>query len=369
MVKQRILIVDDSALIRRSLTTALSAEPDFEVVGSAPNETVALMKIPILRPDVVALNIKTSGADILDLLAAIRKLNPQLSVLMLSESTQGAAAATIEALAWGALDYVTKPLTGMRYESNLQAFSHQVISKLREYRPDPVRMAPVNHDEIVQYKANPATDISSNRIDVVVIGVSTGGPNALIEVLPQLPADFPVPVLIVQHMPPMFTTLLARRLAAKCKLRVAEANSGRQILPGCVWIAPGDHHLAVARERHVVRMVTHRGPLENSCRPSVDVLFRSVAEVYGSHVLAVVMTGMGKDGSSGCEQIHARGGQILVQDKASAIVWGMPSFVVTAGLADRIVPLNRLGSEIIERVVKSRSQEPRMPTCASGRES
>ena len=187
-------------------------------------------------------------------------------------------------------------------------------------------------------------------MDALAIGVSTGGPNAITGLLSGFPADFPVPILVVQHMPPLFTKLLAERLATLCKIRVAEARSYQNVRPGTAWIAPGDFHMIVERKGQMVRTAILQDPPENSCRPAADVLFRSVAKVYGSHVLAVVMTGMGKDGLRGCQEIRAAGGQVLAQDEASSVVWGMPGAVVRAGLADQVVSLRNLGAEITNRV-------------------
>jgi len=188
----------------------------------------------------------------------------------------------------------------------------------------------------------------------VAIGVSTGGPQALMEVIPAFTVDFPVPILIVQHMPPVFTKLLAERLAARASIPVGEGMLYQTLSPGQAWIAPGDFHMSVERDGDEIRLLTDRRAPENSCRPSADVLFRSVAQVYGGQVLAVVMTGMGQDGLRGCEQVRAAGGQIIVQDEASSVVWGMPGYVARAGLADQIVPLKRLGAEIIDRVWRDR---------------
>ncbi len=193
-------------------------------------------------------------------------------------------------------------------------------------------------------------DTNPKRVDVVAIGVSTGGPNALTVLLRELPADLSVPILIVQHMPPMFTKLLAERLSSKCQIPVNEAVPGVVLEPGQAWIAPGDFHLVVQRDKGVVRLATHQAPSENSCRPSVDVLFRSVAEVYGAGAIAVILTGMGQDGLHGCQCIREAGGQVLAQDKASSVVWGMPSFVVNAGLADQVVTLDEMASEIMRRI-------------------
>jgi two-component system chemotaxis response regulator CheB len=361
MFKRRILIVDDSVVIRRSLSDALSRESDLEVVGSAPSGRIALMKMAMIHPDVVALDVEMPEMDGLETLAAIRKDYSQTSVIMLNVSTDQSAAKTLDALTLGARDYVTKPNTGPGFDDVLRTFACELTSKIRVCCPDTSRGVPTrsSKDYIFPPKASfptAATDLAK-RVDVLAIGVSTGGPNALMELIPQFPADFPVPILIVQHMPPIFTKLLAQRLAAKCKISVAEGSVGQKLLPGGAWIAPGDFHMAVEREGDTVRIVTHQDPPENSCRPAADVLFRSVARVYRSHGLAVVMTGMGKDGSRGCEQIYAAGGQVLVQDEASSVVWGMPSFVVKAGVVDRILPLNELSTEILKRAWRFRPEK------------
>jgi two-component system chemotaxis response regulator CheB len=181
---------------------------------------------------------------------------------------------------------------------------------------------------------------------IVVIGVSTGGPDALAHVLPLLPADFPVPLLIAQHMPAIFTTLLAARLSSKARLPVRECLSGERLASGCVVLAPGDYHMIVDRADGSVVLRTHQAPRENFCRPSVDVLFRSAAEIFGDRTLAVVLTGMGQDGLKGCEMLRNMGARIYVQDEASSVVWGMPGLVARAGLADKIVPLEQIASEI-----------------------
>jgi two-component system chemotaxis response regulator CheB len=187
-------------------------------------------------------------------------------------------------------------------------------------------------------------------VEVLAIGTSTGGPNALAEILPELPEDFRVPILIVQHMPPLFTAMLAERLHSKSALDVREAKHGDQIKPGQALIAPGDHHMVVRRAGGQDRIELTQDPPENSCRPSVDVLFRSVASTYGAGVLAVVLTGMGSDGLRGCERVHELGGAILAQDEASSVVWGMPGFVARAGLAERVLPLDEIATALVGRV-------------------
>jgi len=189
---------------------------------------------------------------------------------------------------------------------------------------------------------------------VVAIGVSTGGPAALTQILPALPRDLAAPVVVVQHMPPGFTRYLADRLDAQCGLRVREAGGGEVLEPGHLWIAPGGSHLAMYRAGGQVHLRKHQGSPENSCRPAVDVLFRSAAETFGPHAMAVILTGMGYDGRSGCESVHAAGGQVLAQDRASSVVWGMPGAVVAAGVADLVVPLSRVAAEITRRVAERR---------------
>jgi two-component system, chemotaxis family, protein-glutamate methylesterase/glutaminase len=192
----------------------------------------------------------------------------------------------------------------------------------------------------------------------VVVGASTGGPNMLAEVIAELPADFPVPVIITQHMPPVFTKLFAARLDSLSPLSIREAIAGEQIRAGQVWVAPGDYHLALNRDGPLVKLMTHRGPLENSCRPAVDVLFRSAASAYGAGVLAVVMTGMGQDGLKGCQAVSQAGGRIMIQDPETCVVGSMPQAVLNAGLAHQVVPLKKLGSEIIRRVTEALAIQP-----------
>jgi len=184
---------------------------------------------------------------------------------------------------------------------------------------------------------------------IIAIGVSTGGPDALARLLPSIPANFPLPVVIAQHMPPIFTELLARRLSTKSALPVREGKPGEQLVPGCIWIAPGDFHMVVHQEDHKFILQTHQGPRENFCRPSVDVLFRSVAAAYGASALGVILTGMGQDGLKGSEALIAAGASVIVQDEATSVVWGMPGFVARAGLAEKILPIDQIAAEISRR--------------------
>ena len=354
MRRIRVLVVDDSVVIRRMVSNVLSSDPLIEVVGAAANGRIALAKIPQVNPDLITLDIEMPEMNGLEALAEIRKTYPLLPVIMFSTLTERGAAATLDALSLGASDYVTKPANVGNAALSMQRIREELIHKIKVFcskvvgpegapaRPElPPAPAPKRRTAPMGRREKP---------EIVAIGVSTGGPNALGEVLPALPADFPVPVVIVQHMPPMFTKLLAERLASQSAIHVGEGAFGESLEPAQAWVAPGDYHMTLARDTDSIRLRTNQAPPENSCRPSVDVLFRSVAETYGPRSLAVVMTGMGKDGLRGCEDIREAGGQVLVQDEASSVVWGMPGFVAQAGLADRVLPLERIGFEIVRKV-------------------
>jgi two-component system chemotaxis response regulator CheB len=359
MGKIRILVVDDAVVIRRLLSEVLSADLDLEVVGLAANGRIALAKIPQVNPDLLTLDVEMDELDGLQTLAAIRKDYPRLPVVMFSAQTERAASATLEALALGANDFVAKPSGTGGMTMTMQRIRMELIPKIKQLcgRPAraatfPARIAPTR---IQPRPPRPLMQpVGLQRVEVLAIGVSTGGPNALAELLPLLPADFPIPTLIVQHMPPVFTRLLAERLAAQSAVAIGEGRTGETLGPGKVWLAPGDYHMSVVCEAQACRLRLHQGPPENTCRPAVDVLFRSVAEAYGPGVLAVVLTGMGQDGLRGCDYIRDAGGQVLVQDEASSVVWGMPGSVARAGLADQVLSLKELGPEILNRVAKGR---------------
>jgi len=355
MPKIRILIVDDSVVVRRMVSDALAADAQLEIAGTAANGKIALAKIPQVNPDIVVLDVEMPELDGISTLVEIRKSLPKLPVIMYSTMTQRGAEATLEALSKGATDYVTKPSNVGSASQALECIRTQLIPKIKAIccRTLEDGLSPLWVTAPAAPKSLPFRVSSTRRderIDIVALGVSTGGPNALAGLIPGLPRDFPVPLVIVQHMPPLFTRLLAERLAAKSQIRVEEGSMGTILRPGCAWVAPGDYHMVVEGDQNQARLRTYRGPQENSCRPAVDVLFRSVAHVYKSHVLAVVLTGMGQDGLRGCEHIREVGGQIFAQDQASSVVWGMPGYVANAGLADRVLPLDRMGMEIVRRV-------------------
>lgn len=355
--KIRILLIDDSVVVRKVLAEILARDPEILVVGSAANGSIGLAKIPQLNPDLVVLDLEMPEMDGLETLTRLRRVYPKLPVIMFSSLTERGAVATLQALEFGANDYVTKPSTQVSNAG--QYISEQLIPKIKALWAKvnltglPALVPPVSngHQPLIKKQVPPA----HRRVDIVAIGVSTGGPNALALVIPEIPKDFPVPIVIVQHMPPIFTKMLAESLARKSQVAVVEAQSGDYLHPGGVWIAPGDFHMVVGQGVRGVRIELNQGPPENSCRPAVDPLFRSVAQVYGYHSLGVVMTGMGQDGLNGSELIQAAQGQVWAQDEATSVVWGMPGFVSKAGLADKIIPLDQIAFEIIRKVNEHRS--------------
>jgi two-component system chemotaxis response regulator CheB len=360
MRRIRVLIADDAVVVRRMLGDILSSDPALEVAGSAANGRIALAKIPQVNPDVVILDVEMPEMDGLETLRGLRQTYPFLPVIMFSTLTQRGATATLDALSLGANDYVTKPANVGSAHQAIEQIRAELIPKIKMFcaKAAGLEFAAVTRPARSSASSGKglATPIRrAGRVEVVAIGVSTGGPNALGELVPEFPADFSVPIVIVQHMPPVFTKLLAERLEARANIKVEEGAPGRAVNAGHAFIAPGNYHMIVHREEGSVRIQTNQEPPENSCRPAVDVLFRSVAETYGGGALGVVMTGMGQDGLRGSERIREAGGQIFVQDEATSVVWGMPGFVANAGLADKVLPLQQLGSEIVRRVRTGRA--------------
>jgi two-component system chemotaxis response regulator CheB len=484
----RILVVDDSVVIRKLLTATLANVPGMEVVATAALGKIALAKIPQVQPDIVILDVEMPEMDGIETLKLIRKDAPRLPVIMFSTKTERGAAATIEALTCGASDYVTKPsnvgnvLTAMarvrdemvpkiqaltgggapgvrppagppvpiaQLAAVAPATSRATIKMASEavLRPPaveprvpepraatrfaavPAMPAPITPVAAVANAAadpratarfsalappaaappqvpppgsvagpepRPTTRFAALQdslamiampgmaapvapapgpppaappppaeprvtairfgalrrpVDIVAIGASTGGPNALATLLMQLPAEFPAPIVIVQHMLATFTRHFAERLASQCKIKIVEAVAGQALEPGHAYIARGDYHLLVERRGGRPGLVMNQDEFENYCRPAVDVLFRSVAQAYGPGALAVVLTGMGHDGLAGCGAIREAGGDVIVQDEATSVVWGMPGFVARAGLASQIMPIDQLGGELRRRVV------------------
>jgi len=371
--RTRILIVDDSAVMRSLLRSVVTTDAGLEVAGTAADGASALASLAQLQPDLILLDVEMPVMDGLVTLRELRRRGNRMPVIMCSSLTQRGARVTIEALACGASDYVTKPTGQSGREAALNALAGELIPKIhalsRPSQPRPsiqfsaqsMSPAPVSSlPGIGRASSAPSPSLLSRQPlrpqpitaipSVVAIGVSTGGPAALDVLLPLLPATFQLPVLIVQHMPELFTRLFAERLNGRCKLRVREAAEGDPVVPGTISIARGNWHLEVVAASLASAPPTLRltqGPLENHCRPAVDVLFRSAAKVYGSGVLAVVLTGMGSDGLNGSRVIREQGGSVLAQDEPSSTVWGMPGAVASAGLAHRILPLEAIAPEIL----------------------
>jgi len=350
----RVLVVDDSVVIRRLVTHALEQDPNLEVVGTASNGSIGMQRIPQLNPDLVTLDIEMPDMDGLEMLRRIRREYPQLRVIMFSTLTERGAAKTLEALTLGADDYVAKVSNEGSLDLSMGRLREEMIPKIMQFfrlpgqnRPA-VEPAPAKVPQVSPVRLGaPPPKGAKEKPKVLVIGVSTGGPTALGSILPTLPADYPLPVLVVQHMPPLFTRLLAERLDSTCKLRVEEATQDRAVEPGRILIAPGDFHMKLTNNGNGVRVFLDQSPRQNSCRPAVDVLFASAGEIYGGAAVAVILTGMGQDGLRGVEILRARGASVLAQDEATSVVWGMPGAIVSAGLADRVLPLDEVVPEIL----------------------
>ena len=351
MPKLRALVVDDAVVMRRLVSEVLERDGGIEVVAVAPNGRIALQKLTQVNPDFVTLDVEMPELDGIATLRELRRTHPKLPVIMLSLATQRGAIATLDALAAGASDYVTKPLDVANLAESIERLSAELLPKVRAH----CRVDTAGPTRVREVPAAPPASRPPRRaaVEFVCIGTSTGGPNALAEVFAGLTRPLPVPVAIVQHMPPMFTHMLAERLnGSPGALRCREARDGEVFEPGVALLAPGGRHLGVIRGpdgRLIARIVD--SPPENSCRPAADVLFRQAAEAVGGGVLGVVMTGMGHDGCRGAERIREAGGHIIAQDEATSVVWGMPGTVVAAGLADAVLPLAQIAGEITKRTL------------------
>ena len=385
----RVLAVDDSAVMRGVLRTLFQTHgqkrssdlPAMELCGVVEDGVECLAAVIRLRPDVVVLDLEMPRMHGLDVLERLRLEEPGLPVIMCSAYTQRGARSTLDALAMGAADYVMKPSEQSDPATAMKTLASQLLPKIAALAGAGFEVlsgvrGKTTRQEIAESKlsqglaaARPSTSGGTGeaKVEIVVIGVSTGGPTALEAVLPKLAEDFPVPVMIVQHMPKLFTGELAERLDRCCALHVREAHDGAEVRPGTIWLAPGDAHMEVAeavngaaaaggngRVQRVVAQLHQRQSL-NHCKPSVDYLFNSAAKLYGSGTLALVMTGMGSDGLAGARYVHEAGGVVLTQDAATSAVWGMPGRVFEAGLSREPLPLTALAGELTLRVNAGRS--------------
>jgi two-component system, chemotaxis family, protein-glutamate methylesterase/glutaminase len=376
----RILAADDSAVMRgifRELFDTSNEDrwrdlPQMELCGLARDGVECLEAVKLLCPDVLVLDLEMPRLNGLGVLDRLRRENPELPVIMCSSYTEHGARSTLEALTSGASDYVMKPYAQRDFAAALMALSQQLLPRIaalvkggkrRDDGTSKGGQAGIEKPREMQGRFQ-------SVVEVVVIGLSTGGPSALEQLLPELPANFPVPVLIVQHMPKVFTGALAERLDKCCALHVEEGYDNAPLRAGTVWLAPGGSHMEVAPRQRMSgeveydtnlrggRVRLHQQELLNHCRPSVDYLFHSAAQMYGAGALALVMTGMGADGLSGARAVHERGGVVLAQDEATSAVWGMPGRVTEAGIASATLPLSGIAPALRQRVDAGRGVRP-----------
>jgi len=366
-VNLRVLVVDDTALFRKLVSDALASIPGVEVVGTASNGRLALDRMESLRPDLLTLDLEMpemNGLQTLEALAQAGSPNCRVATpgaIMLSSHTVRGGELTMRALELGAFDFITKPDGGTREDnltqlraslaSRLQAFSHrreiqQILGSA------PLRQVP---RPLTAPRTNLASPSRTAGPPLVLIGVSTGGPAALAQVLPALPPGFAAPIFIVQHMPPLFTEALAGNLQAKSSIRVREARDGETAIPGCAYVAPGGRHMKLAPgPSGEVVMRINDDPPENHCRPAVDVLFRSAATDFPRRSIAAILTGMGHDGTEGLRCLKRAGCVSIAQDEASSTVFGMPREAILAGVVDHVLPLNQIAAALIRCVGEAR---------------
>lgn len=357
MEKIKLLIVDDSLLIRRALRECFRSDPEIEVVGVAENGLRALEQIEALHPDIVTLDIEMPEMDGLETLKNLRSQGSAIPIIMFSKYTSAGATATLEALELGASDVVAKPEAHGGKGNSCEVVKRQLSSRIRALgrRAHKCRLNESTLEQESIVDAQPDFR-PTGAVKAVGVAISTGGPTALIELVSGLSPTLEVPIFITQHMPPLFTKFLAERLTARGTLPAHEVVDGTIARPGNVYIAPGDFHLEVCRDDESVVVNLSQSPPENSCRPSADVMLRSLASVYGPGLLSLVMTGMGHDGRRGCEVVKTHGGTVVAQDQASSLVWSMPRAVITAGIHDAIMPLSAMARLINESCSKPKKE-------------
>ncbi|MEJ2641452.1 MAG: chemotaxis response regulator protein-glutamate methylesterase [Desulfosarcinaceae bacterium] len=359
----RVLVVDDTVFYRKIVSDVIAEIPGVEVVGSAHNGRAALMKIRSLAPDLLTLDIEMPEMTGLEVLQQLRKEASTVGAIMLSTLTQEGGAMTLRALELGAFDFIPKPQSGTM-ASNKTAIKAALAPMLKAFarsarrlpqrplaRPKVQRAPmPARAGGTVRRRGPSITGGRRNRSEIIAIGISTGGPNALAHMLPQLPGDIGVPIVIVQHMPPVFTKSLADSLDKKCALSVREATNGEPLESNTVYIAPGGKQMKIVAggdgRTRLLRITDD--PPENSCKPSADYLFRSVADHYVGRATGIIMTGMGSDGSKGLVQMKRNGAFVIAQDPSSCVVYGMPKEPTESGIVDVVAPLARIAGEVIK---------------------
>lgn len=364
----RVMVVDDSAVIRGLLTRALEADPQITVVTSVSNGQLALRALERTDVEIVVLDIEMPMMDGMTALPLLLKTKPGLQVIMASTLTRKNAEVSLNALAKGAADYVAKPTSTSEIHS-ADSFKQELTGKIkavaaaaraaRQTTPAAkggaaalTRVAPKTRQPIYNIPVTLRT-APVFPPEVIAIGSSTGGPQALLKLFEALGSDIRQPILITQHMPPTFTTLLAEHISRASRMLCTEGKDGETIVPGRVYLAPGDHHMVVEGrgQQRVIRI--NQEPPESFCRPAVDPMLRSIAPVYGARVLVIILTGMGADGRMGAKDIVAAGGTVIAQDEATSVVWGMPGAVATAGLCSAVLPLHEIGPYVRKLAVRS----------------
>ena len=358
----RVMLCDDSSTMRRLIKTALKKEPRLQVIFEAKHGREAVDNLATAKPDVVVMDIEMPVMDGIDATKAIRQRSATLPIVMFSSLTAKGAEATLDALSAGANDFAMKPAAAGHIDIALRKLQSDLIPKLLQHvasasrKPGQTSRSSSSTTAIGQRTTSPVpASPTFAPSKIVAIGVSTGGPDALVKLLSGIPKSFPVPILITQHMPPVFTTLLAERLSSQSGHQVVEAKNGELVKPGRVLLAPGDFHMTVRKSGPQMVVHLNQDAKENACRPAVDPLFRSIAECYRKTATAVVLTGMGSDGALGSKAIKSNGGRIVIQDEPTSVVWGMPGKVFSTGLADSVLPLSQIAAELVRSVTPARA--------------
>lgn len=356
--KIRVLIIDDSALVRNMLAEIINRQPDMVVIGAAPDPLVAREMIRAHSPDVLTLDVEMPKMDGLDFLAKLMRLRPT-PVVMVSTLTERGADTTMRALELGAIDFVAKPRLGVA--AGLQQLAQEICEKIRiaararlHRHLHPIGSLPAKRDEPQRSPPRMWTE------KIVAIGASTGGTEAIRQVLTPLPADFPA-IVIAQHMPPGFTRSFARRLEDLCQIKVSEAADGEEVLPGHAYVAPGDRHLMLDRRGTNYVVALSDAPPVNRHRPSVDVLFRSVACAAGPNAIGVMLTGMGKDGATAMREMRDAGSFNIAQDEASCVVFGMPREAIASGGVSEVLPVTRIPERLRQKLAEIRREDGLRP--------
>jgi two-component system chemotaxis response regulator CheB len=348
----KVLIVDDSAFMRNALSNMLSSDHEIKIIGTARDGLEAIEKVESLNPDIVTMDVEMPRMDGIAALKHIMERNP-VPVIMVSSLTMEGAKVTLDALDLGAVDFIPKNLSDLSI--NIVKIREILIDKIKNLARKGIvkkRIRPATAPRPIEIpKSMPVRTTSERRINVVAIGTSTGGPKALQDIIPKLPKDFPVPILIAQHMPPNFTGPFAERLNQLSQIEVREANEGDVLKPGLALVAPGRGHMRVKRPRGLETVIAVSENKEDFIyRPSVDALMSSVAEFFPGRSLGVILTGMGNDGLRGLSDLKKSGGRIFAQNEETCVVYGMPKAVVDAGIADKVLPIEEMAGEIVNSV-------------------